>query len=334
MANEDLKDILKKGSKAKLIQLAIEFREFTVDNLMQRTFTEEETEAVKERAKKEGWDKELFRATYKARDMEAMALALKGQLYEAMYFLHELLKELQQIEMVLDMLREVYIGDYNEDTEKFETIVSKPKKEMERDINKVKGLVINTLEDITDTKMLMQYGNDLIDKGEDKRLSKELGRKLTKEDLFNILYRNYKRLICSVKVGYYMLLKSDLGEYRLYKKEQYEEVKKAFITKNILLVGNVTLSLDHLDYLLEVIEENKPELLEITRQDKDMFIPDRKWVKEVSEYLDKYILPPLKNKDKKMFNTKEYLLNELEDKEIEQVEKANKVLEEYVLYGK
>jgi len=232
------------------------------------------------------------------------------------------------------MLREIYIGDYNEDTEKFENIVNKPKKEMEGDIKKAKGLVINTLEDMTDTKLIMQYGNDLIEKGEDKRLSKELGRKLTKEDLFNILYRNYKRLICSVKIGYYMLLKSDLGEYRLYKKEQYEEVKKAFITKNILLVGNITLSLDHLDYLLEIIEENKPELLEITRQDKDMYIPDRKWIKEVSEYLDKYILPPLKNKDKKMFNTKEYLLNELEDKEIEQVEKANKVLEEYVLYGK
>ena len=334
MASEELKEILKNGSKAKLIQLAVEFREFTTDNTQEPTFTKEEVEAVNEKAKKEGWDKELFRATYKARDMEAMALALKGQLYEAMYFLHELLKELQQIEIMLDMLREVYIGDYNEDTEKFETIVSKPKKEMERDINKVKGLVINTLEDITDKKLLLQYGNELIDKGEDKELAKKLGRKLNKEDLFNILYRNYKKVICNAKVGYYMLLKSDLGEYRLYKKEQYEEVKKAFITKNILLVGNVTLSLDHLDYLLEVIEENKPELLEITRQDKDMFIPDRKWVKEVSEYLDKYILPPLKNKDKKMFNTKEYLLNELEDKEIEQVEKANKVLEEYVLYGK
>lgn len=334
MANEDLKDILKRGSKAKLIQLAIEFREFTTDNLMQRTFTDKEVEEVKERAKKEGWDKELFRATYKARDTEAITLVLKGQIYEAIYYLHELLKELQGVEIMLDMLREIYIGDYKEDTEKFENIVNKPKKEMERDIKKAKGLVINTLEDITDTKMLMQYGNDLIEKGEDKRLSKELGRKLTKEDLFNILYRNYKRLIYSVKIGYYMLLKSDLGEYRLYKKEQYEEVKKAFITKNILLVGNITLSLDHLDYLLEIIEENKPELLEITRQDKDMYIPDRKWIKEVSEYLDKYILPPLKNKDKKMFNTKEYLLNELEDKEIEQVEKANKVLEEYVLYGK
>jgi len=334
MANEDLKDILKNGSKAKLIQLAIEFREFTTDNLMQRTFTDKEVEEVKERAKKEGWDKELFRATYKARDIEAMTLVLKGQVYEAIYYLHELLKELQRVEIILDMLRDTYIGDYNEDTEKFETIVNKPKKEMERDINKVKGLVINTLEDITDTKMLMQYGNDLIDKGEDKRLSKELGRKLTKEDLFNILYRNYKRLICSVKVGYYMLLKSDLGEYRLYKKEQYEEVKKAFITKNILLVGNVTLSLDHLDYLLEVIEENKPELLEITRQDKDMFIPDRKWVKEVSEYLDKYILPPLKNKDKKMFNTEEYLLSGLDDKTKELVTESNVKLEEYVRYGK
>jgi len=330
MANEDIKEILKSGSKAKLIQLAVEFREFTTDNTQEPTFTKEEVEAVNEKAKKEGWDKELFRATYKARDIEAMTLEVRGQIYEALYYLHELLKELRRVEIILDMLREIYIGDYNEDTEKFENIVNKPKKEMEGDVSRVKRLAIDTLEDITQTKMIMQYGNDLIDKGEDK----ELGRKLTKEDLFNILYRNYQKLIYSIKMGYYLLVNAEFGGYRLYKKKQLEEVKTAFVTKHILLVGNVILSLDHLDYLLEVIEENKPELLEIVKQDKDMYIPDRKWIKEVSEYLDKYILPPLKNKDKKMFNTKEYLLNELEDKEIEQVEKANKVLEEYVLYGK
>jgi len=330
MANEDIKEILKSGSKAKLIQLAVEFREFTTDNTQEPTFTKEEVEAVNEKAKKEGWDKELFRATYKARDIEAMTLEVRGQIYEALYYLHELLKELRRVEIILDMLREIYIGDYNEDTEKFENIVNKPKKEMEGDVSRVKRLAIDTLEDITQAKMIMQYGNDLIDKGEDK----ELGRKLTKEDLFNILYRNYQKLIYSIKMGYYLLVNAEFGGYRLYKKKQLEEVKTAFVTKHILLVGNVILSLDHLDYLLEVIEENKPELLEIVKQDKDMYIPDRKWIKEVSEYLDKYILPPLKNKDKKMFNTKEYLLNELEDKEIEQVEKANKVLEEYVLYGK
>lgn len=334
MANEDLKDILKNGSKAKLIQLAVEFREFTTDNTSDPTFTKEEVEAVNEKAKKEGWDKELFRATYKARDMEAMALALKGQLYEAIYFLHELLKELQRIEIILDMLRDTYIGGYNEDTEKFEDIVNKPKKEMERDINKAKGLVINTLEDMTDTKMLMQYGNDLIDKGEDKRLSKELGRKLTKEDLFNILYKNYQRLLYSIKMGYYLLVNAEFGGYRLYKKEQFREVKEAFVRRNILLVGNVTTSLDHLDYLLELFEDYKPEILEILREDKDIYIPDRKWIKEVGEYLDKYILPPLKNKDKKMFSREDYLFNELSKEEIEMLKSGDKILEDYVRYGK
>ena len=91
MANEELKEILKNGSKAKLIQLAVEFREFTTDNTQEPTFTKEEVEAVNGRAKKEGWDKELFRATYKARDIEAMTLVLKGQVYEAIYYLHELI---------------------------------------------------------------------------------------------------------------------------------------------------------------------------------------------------------------------------------------------------
>ena len=330
MASEELKEILKNGSKAKLIQLAVEFREFTTDNTQEPTFTKEEVEAVNEKAKKEGWDKELFRATYKARDMEAMALALKGQLYEAIYFLHELLKELQRIEIILDMLRDTYIGGYNEDTEKFEDIVNKPKKEMERDVKKAKGLVINTLEDITDTKMIMQYGNDLIDKGE----IKELGRKLTREDLFNILYRNYQKLIYSIKMGYYLLVNAEFGGYRLYKKKQFEEVQETFVTKHILLVGNITLSLDHLDYLLEMFEDYKPEILEILREDKDIYIPDRKWIKEVNEYLDKYILPPLKNKDKKMFSSEGYLFNELSKEEIEMVKSGDKILEEYVRYGK
>lgn len=334
MASEELKEILKNGSKAKLIQLAVEFREFTTDNTSEPTFTKEEVEAVNEKAKKEGWDKELFRATYKARDMEAMALALKGQLYEAMYFLHELLKELQEIEVMLDMLREIYIGDYNEETNKHENIVSKPKKEMEGDIDRVKRLATNTLEDITDTKMLMQYGNDLIDKGEDKDLAQELGRKLTKEDLFNILYRNYQRLIYSIKMGYYLLVNAEFGGYRLYKKEQFREVKEAFTRRNILLVGNITMSLDHLDYLLELFEDYKPEILKMLREDKDIYIPDRKWVKGVSEYLDKYILPPLKNKDKKMFSSEDYLFNELSKEEIEMLKSGDKILEDYVRYGK
>jgi len=335
MANEDIKEILKSGSKAKLIQLAVEFREFTTDNTQEPTFTKEEVEAVNEKAKKEGWDKELFRATYKARDIEAMTLEVRGQIYEALYYLHELLKELRRVEIILDMLREIYIGDYNEDTEKFENIVNKPKKEMEGDVSRVKRLAIDTLEDITQTKMIMQYGNDLIDKGEDK----ELGRKLTKEDLFNILFRNYKSMYCNVKIGFYLLVKSEFGGYRLYKKEQFKQVEKAFVIKNLLLVGNITLSLEHLDYLLEVIGENKPELLEIIKEDTDMYIPDKKWIKEVTDYIDTYVRQPIgegkfKKGDKKLYYKAEYLLNELNEEEIKEVEKGNKVLEDYVRYGK
>jgi len=337
MASEELKDILKRGSKAKLIQLAIEFREFTTDNLMQRTFTDKEVEEVKERAKKEGWDGEMFRATYKARDIEAMTLEVRGQIYEALYYLHELLKEIQRVEIMLDILREDYIGDYNEKTDKYDNIVNKTRKEMEGDINRVKLLVVNTLEDITEAKTLIEHGNEMIDKGEEDY--KGLGRKLTREDLFNILFRNYKSMYCNVKIGFYLLVKSEFGGYRLYKKEQFKQVEKAFVIKNLLLVGNITLSLEHLDYLLEVIGENKPELLEIIKEDTDMYIPDKKWIKEVTDYIDTYVRQPIgegkfKKGDKKLYYKAEYLLNELNEEEIKEVEKGNKVLEDYVRYGK
>lgn len=332
MASDDIKEILKNGSKTKLMQLAIDLREFTVDGLPNPTLTQKEIQVVKDKAKEEGWDGELFRATYKARDIEAMTLQVKGQVYEAIYYLQEFCKELQRIEILLDMLKEDYIKGYNDKTDKYEDILNRTPKEMEEDINKAKRLVINTLEDITHTKMLMQYGNDLIDKGE--TLDRKLDKKLTKEDLFTILYRFYKQIINNSKMGFFLVVKSEFAGYRLYKKEQYEDLKRAFTTKNLLTVGNVVLSLEHLDYLLELIGEYKPELLELIRKDSDMFIPDKKQIKEYRDYLETYILPPLRKGDKKMFYTEEYLLNDLDEETKKMLKEADTNLEEYVRYGK
>lgn len=331
MASDDIKEILKNGSKTKLMQLAIDLREFTVDGLPNPTLTQTEIQAVKDKAKDEGWDGELFRATYKARDIEAMTLTVKGQIYEALYYLQEFCKELQRVEMMLDMLRDKYISCYNDKTEKYEDILNRTPEQMEGDIREIKGLVVNTLEDITDTKMLIQYGNDLIDKGD---IGFKGNRKLTKEDLFNVLFRFYKQILTNSKMGFYLVTKSEFAGYRLYKKEQYEELKKAFVTKNLLLTGNVINSLEHLDYLLGLIEEYKPELLELIRKDSDIFIPDKKQIKGYADYLETYILPPLRKGDKKGFYTEEYLLNDVDEETKKLIKEADTNLEQYVRYGK
>lgn len=328
---KDIKEILKNGSKAKLIQLAIDSPEFNRDGIPNPTLTKDEIQIIKERARQEGWDGELFRATYKARDIEAMTLTVKGQVYEAIYYLQEFCKELQRVEMMLDMLRDKYISGYNDKTEKYEDILNRTPEQMEEDFRKVKGLVVNTLEDITDTKMLIQYGNDLIDKGD---IGFKGNRKLTKEDLFNVLFRFYKQILTNSKMGFYLVVKAEFGGYRLYKKEQFEELKRAFVTKNLLLVGNVVLSLDHIDYLLGLIEEYKPELLELIRKDSDIFIPDRKQIKEYGDYLETSILPPLRKGDKKGFYTEEYLLNDVDEETKKMIKEADTNLEQYVRYGK
>lgn len=328
MVNEDIKEILKNGSKAKLLQLAVELREFVAEGLENPTLSKEEVQAVRDKAKKEGWDGELFRVTYKVRDMEAQVLATKGVIFEAIYYLQEFGKDLQRIEILLDMLHRDYIKGYNDKTEKYEDILNRTPKEMEGDINKVKDVVLDTLEDITWTKILIQYGNDLIDKGERKET------KITREEMFNFLFKEYKQLINNGKIGFYLTVKTEFGGYRLYKKEQFREIKLAFVSKHLATVGNIVSSLDHLDYLLELIEEYKPELLELIRKDDMIFIPSRDKIKEFRDYLETYILPPLRKEDKKGFYTEEYLLNDLTPEIVALVKKTSDKLEEYIRYGK
>ena len=328
MAKKDIQEILKKGSKAKLIQLAIDTPEFYVEGLPNRTLTKEEIQAVRDKAKQEGWDGELFRATYKARDIETQTLVAKGMTYEALYYLQMFCKELQRVEVMLDMLRGGYIKDYNEDKEKYETVVNKNQKEVEEDIARAKRLVFDQLDDIIYFKTILQWGNKQIEEGKIK------GKKLKERDVILAMFRYYKDQITGAKMGVYLVTKSKFAGYRLYKKEQYEDLKTAFTVNHFAVVSNVVNSLDHIDYLIETIEENKPELLKELAKDSSIYIPDRDKIKEISEYLETHILPPFRKLDKDMIYTKEYLFSDLDKETREKLEEGDKVLEEYVRYGK
>jgi hypothetical protein len=328
MANKDIQEILKKGSKAKLMQLAIDTREFYVEGLPNRTLTKGEIQSVKDKAKQEGWDGELFRATYKARDIETQTLAAKGMTYEALYYLQMFCKELQRVEIMLDMLRGEYIKDYNEDKDTYETIIDKKQEEVEADISRARGLVFDQLDDITYFKTIQQWGNKQIEEG------KIDNKKLTEKDVILAMFRYYKDQITGAKIGFYLVSKAKFAGYRLYKKEQYEELKTAFTVNHLAVVSNIINSLSHIDYLIEVIEENKPELLKELAKNDNIYIPERDKIKEISEYLETHILPPFRKVDRDMIYTKEYLFSDLDKETREKLEEGDKILEEYVRYGK
>lgn len=325
----DIKEIIKKGSKAKLIQLAIDSRQFQTEGLPNPILTKEEVEEIWDKAKEEGWDKELFRATYKAKDMEAQTLAVKGEVYEALFYLQMFIKDIQRVEILLDMLKGEYITDYNEKTEKYETVKDKTPEELQEDLRKAKGMVFDQLEDITYLKTLQNWGNKQV---EDKK-AKDM-EKLTEEDIVLAEFKFYKRAINGAKMGFYLVITSKFAGYRLYRKEQYEDIKTAITMNHFATVSNLVNSLDHIDYLLEMLEEYKPEILEELAKDSNIYIPDREKVKEIQDYLEEKILTPFRQKDMDLLYTEDYLLGDIDKEVKEKVKEANKVLEDYVRYGK
>lgn len=323
----DIQEILKKGSKAKLIQLAVDTRQFAMEDLPFPILTAEEIQGVWDKAKQEGWDKELYRATYKAKDVEAQTLATKGWIYEALYYLQMFCKDIQRVEILLDMLKEEYLGDYNEKTEKFETVKEKTQKEMEGDIFKAKSMVFDQLEDITYFKVLQNWGQKLREEG------KVEGKDLTSKQLILAEFRYYKDRLYGAKMGFYLVTTSKFGGYRLYRKEQYEELKDAMVVMHLTVATNVFNSLDHIDYLIETLQENKPELLKELAKDKTIYIPERDKIKEIQGELEKE-LTPMTKKDKDILCTEEYLLGEVDKETRDKIKEADNMLKEYVTNGK
>jgi hypothetical protein len=296
------------------------------------TLSKEEVQAVRDKAKKEGWDGELFRVTYKVRDMEAQVLATKGVVFEAIYYLQEFGKEIKATEVMLDILQKEYIKGYNDKTEKYEDILNRTPKEMEGDIDSAKGTILQIIEDIVWKKIQIQFARDIADmqKGQE-----EWKKEVTRGELLTLLFKNYKQLLNNAKIGLYLIIKTEFGGYRLYKKEQFNDVTLAYFSKHLATVGSVVANLDHLDYLLELIEKYKPELLELIRKDKMIYLPSRDQIKEYMDYFETYIQPlPMRGYVIKKYLTEEYLLNDIEPKTVELVKKTSDKLEEYVRYGK
>jgi hypothetical protein len=91
---DELKDILRKANKTKLIQLAVD----STINLQDNILSETEKDTIRTRAYKEGWDNELERATQKARDILMIGMEAEKLLYQAMYFLNDIKEKIEPTE--------------------------------------------------------------------------------------------------------------------------------------------------------------------------------------------------------------------------------------------
>jgi len=255
MANE-LKEVLKKANKTKLIQLAVNSTTTPLDNLL----SEEEREVIRSRAYKEGWDNELERATQKARDILIIGMEAEKLLYQVMYFLNDIKERIEPTEKALTRLGNMYVTDYNEEKDKYETVVDKSKEELEKDI-------LNELDRID------VYSHD------------------GHEDRVDGLLENYLRLFTEAKQAIYLLTNSKVGGYKLYKEDDVNAVKIVLML-NRHSATNVIDIADHIDFCLTTLEEYKPEVLDGIKglnTHKKFLFTDREKVKELSKKLNEVV---------------------------------------------
>ncbi|MCK9244176.1 MAG: hypothetical protein M0P75_02790 [Candidatus Marinimicrobia bacterium] len=316
MANE-LKGILKTGSKAKLIQLAID----STINLKDDLLSEDEKEVIRSRANREGWDSELERATQKAKDILMIGLEAEKLLYQAMFFLQDLKESVEPTEKALSELGNIYVNDYNEETERYESTTDKPKEELEKDIlNEVKRV-------------------------------DSLTPRRAKADGLDGLLETYLRLFRESKNAIYLLVNSKIGSYRLYKDDDVNAVKIVLLL-NKNKVTDVIDIVDHLVWSIETLEEYKPEVLsEIERLDttKKLFIHKDK-LKDISKALNEISDLKLSHEDidregkkgeDEVFSylyervvSDEYLLSGIDKETKEKLKLSLDKLTEYVKYGR
>ena len=316
MANE-LKAILKTGSKAKLIQLAID----STINLKDDLLSEDEKEVIRSRANREGWDSELERATQKAKDILMIGLEAEKLLYQAMFFLQDLKESVEPTEKAISELGNIYVNEYNEETERYESTTDKTKDELEKDI-------LNEI----------------------KRIDSLTPRR-TKADGLDGLLETYLRLFRESKNAIYLLVNSKIGSYRLYKDDDVNAVKIVLLL-NKNKVTDVIDIVDHLVWGIETLEEYKPEVLsEIERLDttKKLFIHKDK-LKEISKALNEISDLKLSHEDidregkkgeDEVFSylyervvSDEYLLSGIDKETKEKLKLSLDKLTEYVKYGR
>jgi DNA-binding transcriptional MerR regulator len=310
---DELKDILRKANKTKLIQLAVD----STINLQDNILSETEKDTIRTRAYKEGWDNELERATQKARDILMIGMEAEKLLYQAMYFLNDIKEKIEPTEKALAQLGKIYIKDYNEKTDKYETVVDKPKEELEKD-------VLNELDRIDVYKM----------------------------DKIDGLLENYLRLFTEAKQAIYLLVNSKVGGYRLYKEADKDAVKIVLMFNRHAVTDLIDIA-DHLEWCITELEEYKPEILEaftrLNKYEKLLFI-DKEKIKELSKKLNKVAdlsiskeefkeIAETKNRDTYAYLTdkavsEEYLFTGIDNEMREKLRNSIIKLTEYVKYGR
>jgi len=332
---KDIKEILKNGSKAKLIQLAIDSPEFNRDGIPNPTLTKDEIQIIKERARQEGWDGELFRATYKADDIEALTLYTLSQIYIAVSLLQGFVRILEKTDIFLNALNNKYLKDYNEKTERYDTVVKKTREEYTKDIEEVNWVINPTAPSLSEEIMRLQ--------GKFYKWKRE-SKETNKNDDVRGVFELYKYRLKSAKTSFYTISRSKFAGYRLYSKDGIQEIENAFHFQNDFLVLDADNCLDHIDYLLDNFEKYLPELVEAIKEQERFYIPDKKERGEIFEYLrngatferGKYDTKNDKKEDAILdaILEEDYLLSDLKPKEREEIKQKVDNLENYVRYGK
>jgi hypothetical protein len=341
---KSMKEILEKGSKNKLIQLALDTPDFDRSGVAHPTLSEEDIELIWDKAKEEGWDKELKRALYKARDTEALALHTKGTFYEAMFYLSDFTKEVQRSEIFLDMIRHEYLKNYNKETGEYEKAIKKDRKEVKKYLKEVLDKILPALNIRINSTYIRGLRDNLKEvHGEEADKEYKEARKGIEDDKWvtEAPYKMFRNLISGAKMGLYLIKGNKLEGYRLYREDIFTDINFVALWKLHLLAMDLILSLEHIDFMLDNIPKYLPEVAEELEQMEDMYLPDKKSREEMIEFLrDKIALDGLledmkkaESKEEKAKAWKKHLLNDIPEDVLKIVEKSEDKVEKYVKYG-
>lgn len=328
----ELLDVIKKGSKNKLIQLAIDSKEFDYTGIPDgiRKLTQEEIDLIRKRAKDEGWDGELYRAKDRANSIENLTRKAQVELWKALYYLQEYTQLIQKTEGILQTLANTFL-DFSDGKTRLKG--KNTKEEISEMVDTAtRNIDIFTLSNIV---MLGKARTQAGEKDKSVRDSRAL--------VFNL----YKYYIENAKVLTYLATNRVGLEYRLYPKEEVEEIEIYLSFTNILLLKGVLDSLDNIGDLVGEIEKHIPEVMENLIGEKRVYIPTKEEVEDIKDYLTSKILyKPMVDEvlgNKRGYKNrlkytptfdKEFLLNSASDELIKQIEEQDKAFRDYIKYGR
>lgn len=250
---KEIKEILKKGRKDKLIQLAIDHY---LASPSIKTLSEDETAIIRDRANKEGWAGELERAVTKSGHIIGLGQGVERDIYKAIHLLTMIREPVRSIETTLCGLFGIYLKDWSDEEETFKTVVKKPREEIRADINIFKRAQVGRIQ-------ATLHG---------------LGAPNT-----------YIRFIKGGKEGAYLLINSKIGGYKFYTKEAIEPIKYA-LWLNRLEVGDFIDSLDWICFYLEGFEKYNSDIVKELLSEKIITEDAIKEYKRISSELSDLIV--------------------------------------------